>query len=75
MTETANAKLTVAELLARGIDEVRAMCPRCGRRWRSPLSFLPPTTALLTVAKLMSCPTCGGHEIEVEPTDDERIAH
>ena len=69
-------KPTVADLATRGIDDVTAMCPRCGLRWRSLISFLPPMTTLRKIGELMSCPTCGGREIEVEPAEvGERVVH
>ena len=67
MSDLFSPTLTVAELLAAKIDEVDAMCLRCGRTWRAPISFLPATTSLEKIAELMSCPTCGGRKIDVGP--------
>ena len=67
MTDLSDPRLTVADMAASGIDEVNAMCLRCGSSWRSPISFLPSATSLEKIAELMSCPTCGGREIDVEP--------
>jgi DNA-directed RNA polymerase subunit RPC12/RpoP len=69
MTDPTGMKLTVAELAASGVDEVEAMCLRCGRTWRSPISFLPPATALQKITELMSCPACGGREIDIQPAE------
>ncbi len=76
MTGSDDGKTTVADLGARGIEEVKAMCPRCGRIWRSPIAFLPPATALRKIGELMTCPTCGGRGIEVEPAEGgDRLVH
>ena len=69
MTAPSGMKVTVGDLAASGIDEVDAMCVRCGSVWRSPISFLPPATTLEKIAELMSCRACGGREIDVEPPE------
>ncbi len=74
MTDLPGPRFTVAELLASKIDEVDAMCVRCGRTWRAPISFLPAATSLEKIAELMSCPTCGGREIDVGPARAEGSA-
>ena len=62
-----DSSLTVAELLARGIDEVDASCGYCGHGWRAPIAFLPDATTLEKVSQLMACPACGRMDIDVEP--------
>ena len=59
---------TVGELVERGVEEVDAFCVGCGNMWRSPITILPDGTTLAKVAALMMCPTCGGRDIEVDPT-------
>jgi Zn finger protein HypA/HybF involved in hydrogenase expression len=68
MTRTVASELTVGDLLARGIEDVEALCVGCGSLWRSPITVLPPATSLTKTAALMICPTCGGRDIEVDPT-------
>jgi Zn finger protein HypA/HybF involved in hydrogenase expression len=55
--------VTVADLIRRGADEVRASCQQCGDSWRAPITFLPSATTLEKIGQLMICPACGGRKI------------
>lgn len=58
--------VTVADLLAHGIDEVSATCPSCRSSWLVPVSFLPPATSLRKVGELLICPRCGSQKVRIE---------
>jgi Zn finger protein HypA/HybF involved in hydrogenase expression len=66
MSRSRIAEVTVADLIARGVDTVEASCVKCGDQWLSPITFLPPATTITKVAALMLCPICGGRDIEVQ---------
>ena len=59
--------LTVAEMSAQGVQNVRAFCPACGHLWNAPIDFLPPTTTVAKISELLMCPACGGRDVEAEP--------
>lgn len=61
------ASVTIADMLANGADEVRAICPTCESSWTAPVSFLPPATNLAQVRDLLICPRCASIDIGVEP--------
>jgi hypothetical protein len=67
MREVDAPSLTVAEMSAQGVENVRAFCPACGQLWNAAIDFLPPTTLLAKTSELLRCQTCGGREVEAEP--------
>lgn len=67
MREIDGLSLTVGEMSAHGVENVRAFCPACGHLWNSPIDFLPPATTLAKISELLMCWTCGGLEVEAEP--------
>jgi Zn finger protein HypA/HybF involved in hydrogenase expression len=66
MSRSRIAEVTVADLIARGVDTVEASCVKCGDQWLSPITFLPPATTIAKVAALMLCPTCDARDVEVQ---------
>lgn len=59
-------ELTVADLATKGIDNVDVRCNSCGRTWPALISILPDQTTLRKVSALLSCPTCGSSDIDLE---------
>lgn len=66
--------LTVSQMVARGVDHVKATCGYCGRSWDAPISVMPDGTSLRKIRALLVCPTCTKSDIEVEPNWPTPIA-
>lgn len=58
--------LSVAHMLAHGLDQVSVSCPRCLSRWRAHITVLPQDTKLAKVQELMMCRDCGDGKVDIE---------
>lgn len=67
MREINAPSLTVAEMSAQGVENVRAFCPACGQLWNAPIDFLPSATTLAKIGELLKCRACGSRDVEAEP--------
>ncbi len=60
-------ELSVEELVAAGADSIEAHCGYCGKTWPALIDIMPDRTTLRKIRALLTCPTCGHADIDVEP--------